>query len=226
MTKFFKINEVKSNSSYKWGTGEEADLIRTMNLKELSDSIKQILEGMNLVDGVWVFGYGSLMWNPDFKLVEKRTGDLKGYHRSLCLKSIVYRGTPNYHGLVFGLDIGNSCQGMVYRIAEENIYSEMQKIWEREMFAGTYIPTWVNVRTKQGSVSAVTFVINHKHEHYIPNLELEEIVERVVRAQGICGSCHEYVQNTVKSLNLLGLRDPYLEHLLTLIKDSLSYDNS
>ena len=226
MTKVRKKNNNKSNSSYKWGTGEEADLIRTLNSKDLLDSVKQILEGVNLVDGVWVFGYGSLMWNPDFKLVEKRTGDLKGYHRSLCLKSIVYRGTPNYHGLVFGLDIGNSCQGMVYRIAEENIYSEMQKIWEREMFAGTYIPTWVNVRTKQGSVSAVTFVINHKHEHYIPNLELEEIVERVVRAQGICGSCHEYVQNTVKSLNLLGLRDPYLEHLLTLIKDSLSYDNS
>ena len=226
MTKVRKKNNNKPTSSYKWGTGEEADLIRTLNSKDLLDSVKQILEGVNLVDGVWVFGYGSLMWNPDFKLVEKRTGDLKGYHRSLCLKSIVYRGTPNYHGLVFGLDIGNSCQGMVYRIAEENIYSEMQKIWEREMFAGTYIPTWVNVRTKQGSVSAVTFVINHKHEHYIPNLELEEIVERVVRAEGICGSCHEYVQNTVKSLNLLGLRDPYLEHLLTLIKDSLSYDNS
>ena len=226
MTKVRKKNNNKSTSSYKWGTGEEADLIRTLNSKDLLDSVKQILEGVNLVDGVWVFGYGSLMWNPDFKLVEKRTGDLKGYHRSLCLKSIVYRGTPNYHGLVFGLDIGNSCQGMVYRIAEENIYSEMQKIWEREMFAGTYIPTWVNVRTKLGSVPAVTFVINHKHEHYIPNLELEEIVERVVRAQGICGSCHEYVQNTVKSLNLLGLRDPYLEHLLTLIKDSLSYDNS
>ena len=226
MTKVRKKNNNKSTSSYKWGTGEEADLIRTLNSKDLLDSVKQILEGVNLVDGVWVFGYGSLMWNPDFKLVEKRTGDLKGYHRSLCLKSIVYRGTPNYHGLVFGLDIGNSCQGMVYRIAEENIYSEMQKIWEREMFAGTYIPTWVNVRTKQGSVSAVTFVINHKHEHYIPNLELEEIVERVVRAQGICGSCHEYVQNTVKSLHHLGLRDHYLEHLLTLIEDSLSYDNS
>ena len=226
MTKVRKKNNNKSNSSYKWGTGEEADLIRTLHSKDLLDSVKKILEGVNLVDGVWVFGYGSLMWNPDFKLVEKRTGELKGYHRSLCLKSIVYRGTPNYHGLVFGLDIGNSCQGMVYRIAEENIYSEMQKIWEREMFAGTYIPTWVNVRTKHGSVPAVTFVINHKHEHYIPNLELEEIVERVVRAQGICGSCHEYVQNTVKSLNLLGLRDPYLEHLLTLIKDSLSYDKS
>ena len=183
MKKEFKINEVKSNSSYKWGTGKEADSIRTMNSEELSDSVKQILKEMNLEKDVWVFGYGSLMWNPDIKLAEKRTGTLRGYRRSLCLKSLVYRGTPDYHGLVFGLDKGDSCQGMAYRIAEENILSEMNKIWEREMFAGTYIPTWVNVITKQGTISAVTFVINNKHEHYIPDLELEEIAERVVRAE-------------------------------------------
>ena len=216
MTKEFKINDMNSNSSYKWGTGEEADSIRTMNSEELSDSVKQILKGVNLEKDVWVFGYGSLMWNPDFKLAEKRTGIVIGYHRSLCLKSMVYRGTPDYHGLVFGLDKGDRCQGMIYRIAEENIHSEMEKIWEREMFAGTYIPTWVNVNTKQGDISAVTFVINHDHDHYIPSLELEEIAERVVRAEGTCGSCRDYVQNTVKSLHLLGLRDPALEQLLTL----------
>ena len=160
MKKEFKNSEVNSNSSYKWGTGKEADSIRTMNSEELSNSVKQILKGVNLENGVWVFGYGSLMWNPDIKLAEKRTGTLSGYRRSLCLKSLVYRGTPDYHGLVFGLDKGDSCQGMAYRIAEENILSEMNKIWEREMFAGTYIPTWVNVLTKQGAISAVTFVIN------------------------------------------------------------------
>ena len=226
MTKVFKINDVKSTSTYKWGTGVEADTIRKLNSKELSVSVKQILEGMNLVDGVWIFGYGSLMWNPDFNIVEKRTGYLKGFYRSLCLKSIVYRGSHDYHGLVFGLDIGYSCQGMVYKIAEENIQSEMQKIWEREMFAGTYIPTWVNVKTKQGSVSAVTFVINHKHEHYIPNLKLEEIAERVVRAEGTCGSCHDYVRNTVKSLHHQGLRDASLEKLIKLIKYSPNYKNT
>ena len=226
MKKEFKKNEVNSNSSYKWGTGKEADSIRTMNSEELSNSVKQILKGVNLEKGVWVFGYGSLMWNPDIKLAEKRTGTLTGYHRSLCLKSLVYRGTPDYHGLVFGLDKGDSCQGMAYRIAEENILSEMNKIWEREMFAGTYIPTWVNVITKQGAISAVTFVINNKHEHYIPDLELEEIAERVVKAEGTCGSCHDYVQNTVKSLHQLGLRDPALEQLLTLIEYPQNFGNS
>jgi len=217
MTKELKKG-VNSNSYYKWGTGEEADSIRTMNSEELSDSVQQMLKGINLKDGIWVFGYGSLMWNPDFIMEEKRTGTISGYHRRLCLKSIVYRGTSDYHGLVFGLDKGESCQGMVYRIAEKNIHSEMQKIWEREMFAGTYIPSWVNVNTKQGSISAVTFIINHEHEHYIPHIELEEIAERVVKAEGTCGSCHDYVQNTAKSLHQLGLRDPGLEQLLKLIE--------
>ena len=226
MTKVFKKKDVKSNSSYKWGTGEEADSIRIMNSEELTDSVMQILDGIKLEKGVWNFGYGSLMWNPDFKLAEKRTGIVIGYHRSLCLKSMVYRGTPDYHGLVFGLDIGNSCQGMVYKIAREDTQSELQKIWEREMFAGTYIPTWVNVTTKQGAISAVTFVINHEHEHYIPDLELEEIAERVVRAEGTCGSCHDYVQNTVKSLHQLGLRDPALEQLLTLIEYPQNFSNT
>ena len=226
MVKGAKIDEVNSNSSYEWGSGIEADSIRTMNSVELSDSVKQILKGANLEGGVWVFGYGSLMWNPDIKQSEERIGTVKGYHRRLCLKSIVYRGNPDYHGLVFGLDKGKNCQGIAYRIAAENLFTEMQKIWEREMFAGTYIPTWVNVTTNQGAISAVTFVINHEHEHYIPDLKLEEIAERVVRAEGTCGSCRDYVQNTVKSLHLLGLRDPALEQLLTLIENPQNFDNS
>ena len=215
-----------ANQSFEWGSGKEADSIRTLTSQEMVVSVQNFLKGHNLEEGVWVFGYGSLMWNPDFKVAEKISGEISGYHRRLCLKSIVYRGTPDYHGLVFGLDKGYSCQGMVYRIAEENIHSEMQKIWEREMFAGTYVPTWVEVTTKKGAISAVTFVINNKHEHYIPDLELEEIAERVVKAEGTCGSCHDYVQNTVKSLHQLGLRDPALEQLLTLIEYPQNFVNS
>ena len=218
MTKESYKKKESPNNTYKWGTGEDADSIRTMNSEELTDSVMQILEGINLEKGVWVFGYGSLMWNPDFKLAEKITGIVKGYRRSLCLKSMVYRGTRDFYGLVFGLDKGVSCQGMAYRIAEKDIHSEMLKIWDREMFAGTYIPTWVNVNTKKGDISAVTFVINHEHKHYLPNLGLEVIAERVARAEGNCGSCHDYVKNTVKCLHLHGLRDHALEDLLRLIE--------
>ncbi|MBC8258263.1 MAG: gamma-glutamylcyclotransferase [SAR324 cluster bacterium] len=222
-------NSVKStepNRSFQWGSGMEADSIRTLNLEDLKKSIQEMLQGRNLAEGVWIFGYGSLIWNPDIDFVESLSGTVTGYHRRLCLKSVVYRGTPEYHGLVFGLDHGSSCQGMAYRLDSEDLSTDLLKIWEREMFAETYIPTWVCVKTKLKDVSAITFVINTKHEHYMPDLDLEEVAERVVRAEGNCGTCHDYVKNTVKSLHQLGLRDPALEQLLTLIEYPQSLKNS
>jgi cation transport protein ChaC len=215
-----KDSEIVSteDTSFEWGSGKEADSIRTLSSQELSASFQEMLKDRNLENGVWVFGYASLMWNPDFQYSEKITGVVSGYHRRLCLKSTVCRGTPDYHGLVFGLDQGDSCQGMAFRITPEHLETELQIVWEREMFAETYIPTWVSVQTDQLNVSAITFVINPEHEHYVPDLALEEVAQRVVRAEGKCGSCHDYVQNTVKCLHQLGLRDPVLEQLLTLIE--------
>jgi len=215
----------KNQDFFTWGCGKEADSIRTMTSKDLSISINKILKGQQLDEGVWVFGYGSLMWNPDFEVVKKISGEVSGYQRSLCLKSLVYRGTHDYHGLVFGLDDGLSCQGMCFLIAPDKVKIELQKVWEREMFAGTYIPTWVKVKTRDSIISAVTFVINNEHEHYIPNLELEEVVERVLHAEGKCGSCYDYVKNTVKHLHQFGLRDESLEQLLSLIKLTKSNEN-
>ena len=108
---------------------------------------------------------------------------------------------------------------MAFRIAPENVDSELQRVWRREMFAETYIPSCVCVKTENGDVYAISFVINTKHEHYVQDLDLEKIAERVVLAEGKCGSCHDYVLNTVKCLHQLELRDPVLEQLLTLIKD-------
>ena len=225
MTKDLEII-TQEKTTFKWGSGKEADSIRTMSSQELSASFQGMLKGRNLENGVWVFGYGSLMWNPDFKFAEKITGVVSGFHRRLCLKSTVYRGTPDYHGLVFGLDQGDSCQGMAFRITPEHLETELQIVWEREMFAETYIPTWVSVQTKQRNVSAITFVINPEHEHYVPDLALEDVAQRVVRAEGKCGTCHDYVQNTVKCLHQLGLRDPVLEQLLTLIEYPTIAENS
>ena len=126
---------------------------------------------------------------------------------------------------VFGLDVGFSCQGILFRISQEKIYNELQKVWEREMFAETYVPTWVNVQTASSKIQAITFVINASHEHYMPDLDLEEVAERVLLAEGKCGSCHDYVRNTVMYLHKFGLRDTNLEQLLTLIENPKNTDN-
>ena len=205
-----------------------SDILDQYALKEgeYKKVLNSIMESKKNKGDLWVFGYGSLMWRPGFPYKEKQLGIVHGYHRSFCVYSHFHRGTKERPGLVLGLDKGDSCQGIAYRIAEENIQTEMQKIWEREMFAGTYIPTWVNVSTKHGNISAVTFIINHDHEHYIPDLELEEVIERVVRAEGICGSCQDYVKNTVKSLQRLGLQDSTMERLLNLIEYPKNFDGN
>src|SRR5260370_23609444 len=65
---------------------------------------------------VWLFAYGSVMWNPEFAFPEARPGFLYGYHRSFCLYSRAYRRTPERPGLVLGLDRGGACPGIASRL--------------------------------------------------------------------------------------------------------------
>src|SRR5260370_7544125 len=87
---------------------------------------------------VWVFAYGSLMWNPEIAFAEARPGFLHGYHRSFCLYSRDYRGTPERPGLVLGLDRGGSCRGIVYRLPPDRVGETLDRIWAREMTAQVY----------------------------------------------------------------------------------------
>src|SRR5207244_4109098 len=95
---------------------------------------------------VWVFAYGSLMWNPEIAFAEARPGVLHGYHRSFCLYSRDYRGTPERPGLVLGLDRGGSCRGIVYRLGPERVGEALDRIWAREMTGMVYrmrrVPVW------------------------------------------------------------------------------------
>lgn len=162
----------------------------------------------------WVFGYGSLIWNPGFPHVEVRSGILKGYHRHFCVYSHRYRGTPDCPGLVLGLDQGGTCEGLVFRVPAAEAVEVMQYLDEREMVTGVYLPGWHDVTTENGSVSAITFVADPEHEQYSGRLPQEELIRLVVQGQGERGTCRDYLQNTVHHLEALGLHDPYLSELL------------
>jgi cation transport protein ChaC len=163
---------------------------------------------------LWVFGYGSLVWRPEFDFTEQRVALSHGYHRALCLWSRVNRGTPERPGLVFGLDVGGSCRGMAFRIPAGDVLDTMQALWRREMPSGAYIPKWLSCRTRQGMIQALAFVMNRNTDAYVRDLSRPQVVEIVRGAHGCYGPCVEYVLETARALRLTGIHDKQLEAIV------------
>lgn len=163
---------------------------------------------------LWVFAYGSLMWNPGFPYLDCRPGLLRGFHRSFCILSTHYRGTPAYPGLVFGLDHGGACRGMVFQAAPQSLDQTIAYLWDREMITDAYQPRLLPVQTDSGSVTALAFTVSRGHNQYCGRLCLESIADRIVKAEGDRGRNIEYLANTVEHLRELGIQDALLESLL------------
>jgi cation transport protein ChaC len=180
---------------------------------EVEASRRGALAGAADGGDVWVFGYGSLMWNPAFHHVERRSGAVHGYHRQFCLWTHLGRGSPDRPGLTLGLERGGSCQGIALRIAAEAVEEETTILWRREMLSGAYVPTWVRVRTEAGIVPAITFTINKSHPRYTGRIADELIVEAIALAAGPVGPCSDYLFNTVAHLEELGLTDHRMRRL-------------
>jgi cation transport protein ChaC len=162
----------------------------------------------------WVFGYGSLMWHPGFPHVEVRPAHLRGLHRSFCVYSHRYRGTPQAPGLVLGLDRGGSCHGMAFRVPSGEGEEVLDYLYEREMITGVYNPAWRRAETKDGPVSAITFVVDRAHQQYAGRLDHDAMVALILQGRGNRGPCLDYLANTVHHLRALGLKDRGLERLL------------
>lgn len=162
---------------------------------------------------IWVFGYGSLIWRPEFDFTESRMAHIDGYHRALCLWSRVNRGTPEVPGLVFGLDIGGQCQGKVFKISKNNFEATMINLWRREMPSASYIPSWLNCQTDNGMVSALAFTMNQDDIGYIPDLTQTQTIDIVRRSHGKYGACVDYVLETAKALESEGINDYKLSAL-------------
>ena len=197
-----------------------ADLGITMRLlsdDELAASRAAILANADLSGGVWLFGYGSLIWNPAFHFTDRLTGTVFGHHRRFCLWTHLGRGCPDRPGLVLGLERGGSCRGVAFHIAPDAVQEELTIVWRREMLSGAYVPRWVGVHTALGTLRAITFVINHAHERYARFLPDDRIAEVIAAAEGFLGPCADYLINTVDHLAQLGIHDRPLERLRTQV---------
>lgn len=162
----------------------------------------------------WVFGYGSLIWKPEFEFEAREPARIHGYHRRLCLRSVSYRGTHECPGIVAGLDRGGSCLGMAYRVGATDVPEVFRQLWQREMFLGSYRPTWMQARLRSGAhAEALAFVVRRDAFNYGGHLSEDELIEILASACGSKGTSLEYLQRTVAALHEAGLRDPHLERL-------------
>jgi cation transport protein ChaC len=163
----------------------------------------------------WLFGYGSLIWNPTIRSVERRTARIDSWHRAFCLSLRMGRGTQERPGLMLALDAGGSCTGVAFRIAEGVLEEELRLIWRREMLADGYVPQWLDVLDEQGVrfSSAIAFTVNATCAQYVGNLAGDVIVERLATASGDLGSNADYLFRTRDGLRAEGILDPELERL-------------
>lgn len=188
--------------------------IRLTTEDERHASILGMLDGQRVpATDVWVFGYGSLIWNPAFHYAERRLGTLHGWHRRFCLWTPLGRGTPEEPGLVLGLDRGGACRGVAFRVRAAEAWEELDIVWRREMVSDGYLPRWTRVRTEAGDVRAIAFTINRQAARYAGRLTAAEAAAVIARATGRLGSCAQYLLSTVEHLDQLGIPDRHLQSL-------------
>ncbi|MEI9994839.1 MAG: gamma-glutamylcyclotransferase [Rhizomicrobium sp.] len=177
-------------------------------------SLKTVRDAIPAGTDAWVFGYGSLMWNPAIAVVQSAKAHVRGYHRMFGLTLQVGRGKPDKPGLMLGIDRGGSVSGVAHRIAAEAVDSELSILWMREMLSGVYEPRWVNADIAgQGRSRVLTFVINRYHPRYEGAIDGAEAARRIAQAEGPLGTNRDYLYRTVAHLAALGIQDGPLHSL-------------
>lgn len=170
---------------------------------------------------LWVFGYGSVMWRPGFDYVERRSGRLHGYHRALCVWSWFHRGSPNSPGLVLGLDVGGSCNGIAYRVNASAKHAAADYLYRRELVTDGYeamlVRVYLNDNPVTAPVMALCFRANRQHPQYAGKLEHGHAADVVRQSKGNSGGNPDYVARAVEQLQAMGIQDRALSNINRLV---------
>jgi len=169
---------------------------------------------------LWVFGYASLIWRPEFEAAERRPALVGGWHRALRMRSRVNRGTPEVPGLVFALLPGGSCRGMAYRIPQVRVEEELDRLWAREMPNGVYDPRLLTTRTPQGPVRALAFTLSRRSPACVPPLEDGTLLDILRTARGRFGTTLDYLRETAFALEACGIQDREIGRLMRVARSA------
>ncbi|WP_336982335.1 MULTISPECIES: gamma-glutamylcyclotransferase [unclassified Cedecea] len=178
---------------------------------------------------VWLFGYGSLMWNPAFEFEESAPGMLVGWHRAFCLRLTAGRGTACRPGRMLALKEGGRTTGLAYRLPEAGLEDELTLVWKREMITGCYLPTWCKLELDDGRmVNALVFIMDPRHPLYEADTRAETIAPLIASASGPLGTNAQYLFSLEQEMKKHGMKDDCMSELANQVRAWLSghEDNS
>lgn len=187
--------------------------------EEREASRREMFSELPAGSDVWVFGYGSLMWNPAIHVSGTSLARAHGLCRKFALTLELGRGTAENPGLMLVVEDAPQeiCWGVAHRIAPEHVESETGILWSREMLTGAYLPRWVELESEQGAMRAFTFTVNRNHPRYTGTLAPEEIAQRIARAEGILGTNRDYLYRTHACLAAHGLDDAHISDIFARV---------
>ncbi|MGE0498048.1 MAG: gamma-glutamylcyclotransferase [Ramlibacter sp.] len=186
-------------------------------LRDPAPMLAQVLREWGGHSDLWVFGYGSLIWKPDFEYAERRAARVHGWHRALKMWSRINRGTPECPGLVFGMLSGGTCKGMVFRVPQAQARDALDKLWQREMITAVYDPRWLTCHTPHGPVTALAFTLSRRSPNHTGVLTEAQYRQIFADACGRYGTTRDYARLTHEELRRHNIHDKALERLLRLL---------
>ena len=178
--------------------------------------LERVRADLRRLQSLWIFGYGSLIWRPEFDSAEHRPALVRGWHRALRMRSRVNRGTPEEPGLVFAMLPGGACRGMAYRLHPDQVEESLQKLWAREMVTGVYDPRFVRAHTPLGEVTALAFTLSRRSPACHAHLDDGQMLHILRHSRGRYGTTLEYLVETALALRAHGVHDREVERLVNL----------
>ncbi|MEO3988412.1 gamma-glutamylcyclotransferase [Pseudocitrobacter cyperus] len=171
---------------------------------------------------VWIFGYGSLMWNPALEFTDSCTGTLVGWHRAFCLRLTAGRGTACQPGRMLALKEGGRTTGIAYQLPNDTVEEELSLLWKREMITGCYLPTWCKLELDDGRmVNALVFIMDPRHPQYEADTSVQVIAPLIAAASGPLGTNAQYLFSLDEELQKLGMPDEGLDELIKKVRGLL-----
>lgn len=202
------------------------DKTRLASDEELLASRRALVPDDADTSDIWVFGYGSLIFNPVMDYVERARGRIYGHHRRFCLWTRLGRGSPDCPGLVLALDRGGSCTGVAYRLNPDVAIAELDLLWRREMVTLAYRASWLTFHpdghNDGAGKRAISFVSRPEHENFASPMTLDQEADVIASASGFIGPCRDYLFDTVKALEADGISDPHLKKLQRAVERRLA----